>query len=132
MAAGPSTSLGRAVYAHLGSKDVVKVVYGSIVGLALVAALEAHPGTPTQTVAAFVATAIAVALAEAFSEFIGIETREAENGVGGCPQRDVRTERRYERIEKRMSKAERGHLGPALQATRVFRPGHGKDLSRRF
>jgi hypothetical protein len=82
MAAGPSTSLGRAVYAHLGSKDVVKVVYGSIVGLALVVALEAHPGTPTQTVAAVVATAIAVALAEAFSEFIGIETRERRHVAG--------------------------------------------------
>ena len=82
MAAGPSTSLGRAVYAHLGSKDVVKVVYGSIVGLALVVALEAHPGTPTQTVAAVVATAIAMALAEAFSEFIGIETRERRHVAG--------------------------------------------------
>ena len=73
---GPRTALGRAVFSHLGSKDVVKVVYGSIVGLALVVALEAHPGTPTQTFAAVVATAIAIALAEAFSEFIGIETRE--------------------------------------------------------
>jgi hypothetical protein len=82
MATGPSTSLGRAVEAHLGSEDVVKVVYGSIVGLALVVALEAHPGTPTQTVAAVVATAIAMALAEVFSEFIGIETRERRH-VGG-------------------------------------------------
>jgi hypothetical protein len=82
MATGPSTSLARAVEAHLGSKDVVKVVYGSIVGLALVVALEAHPGTPTQTVAAVVATAIAMALAEAFSEFIGIETRERRHVAG--------------------------------------------------
>ena len=78
----PRTALGRAVFSHLGSKDVVKVVYGSIVGLALVVALEAHPGTPTQTFAAVVATAIAIALAEAFSEFIGIETRERRHVAG--------------------------------------------------
>jgi hypothetical protein len=72
----------RAIVEHLGSKDVVKVVYGSIVGLALVVALEAHPGTPTQTVAAVVATAIAMALAEVFSEFIGIETRVRRHVAG--------------------------------------------------
>ena len=80
--AGPRSAFSRAVFKHLGSKDVVKVVYGSIVGLALVVALEAHPGTPTQTVAAVVGTAIAVALAEAFSEFIGIETRERRHVAG--------------------------------------------------
>ena len=77
MATGPAdaprTALGRAVISHLGTKDVVKVVYGSIVGLALVVALEAHPGTPTQTFAAVVATAPAASrkgtspVADAFS-----------------------------------------------------------------
>ena len=78
----PRTALGRAFVAHLSSHDVVKVVYGAIVGLAVVVGLESHAGTPTQTAAAVIATAIAMALAEAYSEFVGIETRERRH-VGG-------------------------------------------------
>src|SRR6185436_5543426 len=33
-------------------------------------------------------------------ETIGIESREAEDGVGGGPQRDVRAERRHECVQK--------------------------------
>ncbi len=72
----PASGLRRAVRRHLGSRDVVKVVYGAIVGLAFVVALEQHGGTAFQTAAGLVATALAVALAEAYSEFVGIETRE--------------------------------------------------------
>ena len=64
------------VQAHLGSRDVVRVVYGSVVGLAVVVALEHHASSAGQTAAAILATALAVALAEAYSEFVGIETRE--------------------------------------------------------
>src|SRR4051794_13259570 len=35
--------LRRAVDAHLGSRDVARVIYGSIIGLALVVALGQHP-----------------------------------------------------------------------------------------
>jgi hypothetical protein len=73
-ARGPA--LARVIRSHLGSRDVVKVVYGSVVGLALVVALEHHPGSAWQTAAAIAGTAVAVALAEAYSEFVGIETRE--------------------------------------------------------
>jgi hypothetical protein len=66
----------RAVDAHLGSRDVARVIYGSIIGLALVVALAQHPPTAGQTAAAIIATAVAVGLAELFSEYVGLEARE--------------------------------------------------------
>jgi hypothetical protein len=66
---------GRAVEAHLGSGAVAKVLYGSIIGLALVVALSAHPPGAGSTIAAIVGTAIAVGLAEVYSEVIGVEAR---------------------------------------------------------
>jgi hypothetical protein len=72
---GPDT-LWRAIEAHLGSRDVARVIYGAILGLALVVALEQHPPTVGQTVGAVVATALAVGLAEMYSEFVGAEARE--------------------------------------------------------
>jgi hypothetical protein len=68
--------LWRAIEAHLGSRDVSRVVYGSIIGLALVVALGQHPPTIAQTAAAIVGTALAVALAEVYSEYVGTEARE--------------------------------------------------------
>jgi hypothetical protein len=53
---------------------VSRVVYGSIIGLALVVALEAHPPPAGAVIASLVATAIAVGLAELYSELIGFET----------------------------------------------------------
>src|SRR4051812_44347496 len=67
--------LRRAVAAHLQSHDVSRVIYGAIIGLALVVALEAHPPTAGQTIAAIAGTAIAVGLAEVYSEIIGTEAR---------------------------------------------------------
>jgi hypothetical protein len=81
-ASEPRTAVGRAVLTHLSSQDVVKVVYGAIVGLAVVVGLESHAGTPTQTAATVIATAVAMALAEAYSEFVGIETRERRHVAG--------------------------------------------------
>jgi len=68
--------LRRAVDAHLGSRDVARVIYGSIIGLALVVALGQHPPTAGQAAAAVLATALAVGLAELFSEYVGLEARE--------------------------------------------------------
>jgi hypothetical protein len=65
-----------AITAHLGSRDVARVIYGTIIGLALVVALGQHPPTATQVAAAIVATAVAVGLAEMYSEFVATETRE--------------------------------------------------------
>src|SRR4051812_4577023 len=68
-------ALRRAVATHLESHDVTRVIYGSVIGLALVVALEAHPPTAGQTVAAIAGTAVAVGLAEIYSELIGGEAR---------------------------------------------------------
>jgi len=55
---------------------VARVVYGSIIGLALVIVVEAHPPEVPVVIAWFIGTAIAVALAELYSEVIGAETRQ--------------------------------------------------------
>ncbi len=64
-----------AVAAHLESRDASRVIYGSVIGLALVVALESHPPTAGQTVAAVAGTAVAVGLAEMYSEVLGGEAR---------------------------------------------------------
>jgi hypothetical protein len=60
---------------HLGSRQVSKVVYGSIIGLALVAAIENHPPKPAVMAVWLLGTALAVGLAEIYSEVVGHETR---------------------------------------------------------
>jgi len=67
--------LRRAVEAHLGSRDVARVIYGSIIGLALVTALKAHPPAAGVMVSVLLGSAIAVGLAEVYSEFVGEEAR---------------------------------------------------------
>jgi len=66
----------RFVATHLGSRQVSRVIYGSIIGLALVVALEAHPPAPGVMIATLLGTAVAVALAELYSEVVGFETGE--------------------------------------------------------
>jgi hypothetical protein len=68
-------TLRSAVESHLASRDVARVIYGAIVGLALVVALERHPPTAGQTAGSLVATAVAVGLAEVYSEVVAAETR---------------------------------------------------------
>ena len=65
-----------AIRAHLGSHQVARVVYGSIIGLALVVVLEVHPPDSGSVVVSLLATAVAVALAELYSDVLGGETRE--------------------------------------------------------
>jgi hypothetical protein len=65
----------RAVEAHLASQQVARVIYGSIIGLALVVVLEAHPPGAGAALASMLATALAVGLAELYSEIVGTETR---------------------------------------------------------
>jgi hypothetical protein len=64
-----------AIVAHLGSRQVSRVLYGSIIGLALVVALEAHPPAAGVVAASLIATAIAVGLAELYSDVVATETR---------------------------------------------------------
>src|SRR5262245_52950845 len=70
------------IEAHLGSRQVARVLYGSIIGLALVLALQAHPPAAGTVAASLVATAIAVGLAELYSEYVGTETRTRRRVAG--------------------------------------------------
>jgi hypothetical protein len=65
----------QAIEDHLGSRQVTRVIYGSIIGLALVVALQAHPPSAGVVAATLWATALAVGLAELYSEIVGTETR---------------------------------------------------------
>ena len=73
---------------HLRSGPVSRVVYGSIIGLALVLTLEAKPSSPGTAAGTLVATAVAVGLAELYSEVVA---RHARVGLGGKaePMREV-------------------------------------------
>src|SRR4051812_49333294 len=63
------------VSAHLGSHQVARVIYGSIVGLALVVALQEHPPKAGAVAGLLVSTGIAVALAEFYSDVVGTRVR---------------------------------------------------------
>jgi hypothetical protein len=65
----------RVVEDHLGSNQVSRVIYGSIIGLALVVALEPHPPRPAVMVGTLVGTGAAVGLAELYSDLVGAEIR---------------------------------------------------------
>jgi hypothetical protein len=65
-----------ALEAHLGSRQVARIVYGSILGLTLVVALDNHPPAAGVMVAWLLLSAVTVALAELYSEVVGDETRE--------------------------------------------------------
>jgi hypothetical protein len=60
---------------HLSSEQVARVIYGAIVGLALVVALEPHPPAAATMAAILLTTAIAVALAELYSDVVGTRIR---------------------------------------------------------
>ena len=65
----------RAIETHLGSQQVARVIYGAIIGMALVVSLQAHPPPPGVVAATLLATAVAVGLAELYSDVVGAETR---------------------------------------------------------
>src|SRR5262245_33552508 len=64
-----------AILRHLGTKQVAGALYGAIMGMALGVALQAHPPTATEMTVALLGTAVAVGLAEGYSEVVGFETR---------------------------------------------------------
>jgi len=67
--------LRQSLSAHLDSHHVAKVLYGAIIGLALIFSLERHPPGAQEMVLLLLGTAFTVALAEVFSDVIGTETR---------------------------------------------------------
>jgi VIT1/CCC1 family predicted Fe2+/Mn2+ transporter len=92
VAAEPAAGGWRAALAaHLGSQQVSRVVYGSIVGLALVTALEAHPPKPAVVAGLLASTAVAVGLAELYSEWLGTWIR-LRRAVGARHRREIMTD----------------------------------------
>jgi hypothetical protein len=65
----------RVIEAHLQSRQVSHVVYGTIIGLSLVIGLEQHPPKPGVVISTLLGTAIAVGFAELYSQIVGAETR---------------------------------------------------------
>jgi hypothetical protein len=65
----------RAIEVHLGSRQVSRVIYGAIIGLALIVALEEHPPRAGVVAGTLLGTAVAVALAELYSDIVGAEAR---------------------------------------------------------
>jgi hypothetical protein len=71
-----------ALEVHLGSRQVARVVYGSIIGLTLIVGLGDHPPTAGVMTAWLLLTALAVALAELYSEVVGAETSQRHRVTG--------------------------------------------------
>ena len=80
-AAGGRGPLRLALASHLESHNVTKVIYGAVIGLALVVALESHPPAAGQAIAAILGTAAAVGLAEMYAELVGGEA-ETRRRIG--------------------------------------------------
>src|SRR5690349_6535562 len=65
----------RVIEEHLASERVSRVTYGAIVGMAVLVVLEHHPSAPGVVAGTLVATGLAVALAEIYSEVVGVHAR---------------------------------------------------------
>lgn len=63
----------RWVLDHLLTRQVARVIYGAIIGMALIVVLEDHPPPAGQVAAELAVTAIAVSLAELYSEVVAAE-----------------------------------------------------------
>jgi hypothetical protein len=62
--------------AHLGSRAVSRVVYGAIIGLTLVVALDSHPPAALVMAVWLLLSGVTVALAEIYSDVVGTETSQ--------------------------------------------------------
>jgi hypothetical protein len=65
----------RVIQAHLGTEQVGRVIYGAIIGLALVLVVQEHPPAAGVVAGSLIATGVAVGLAELYSDIVGTETR---------------------------------------------------------
>jgi VIT1/CCC1 family predicted Fe2+/Mn2+ transporter len=77
----------RAIESHLGSRQVSRVIYGTIIGLAVIVAVEDHPPPSRVVVGSLLGTAIAVGLAELYGDLVGTEIRTRRH-VHGAELRD--------------------------------------------
>ena len=71
---GLSRPCGRVSSSTSGHGRSARVVYGSIIGMALVVTLSSHPPAPGVMAVWLLGTALAVGLAEVYSEVVGVET----------------------------------------------------------
>ena len=71
----PGSRTREAFMRHLGTGQVARVIYGAIIGMALIVALQTHPPSATEMTVALLSTAVAVGLAEGYSDLVGFETR---------------------------------------------------------
>jgi VIT1/CCC1 family predicted Fe2+/Mn2+ transporter len=78
----------RSIEAHLRSRQVSRVIYGTIIGLAVIVALDDHPPTSGVVIATLLGTALAVGAAELDSDLVGTETRRRRH-VRGAELRDM-------------------------------------------
>ena len=62
-----------AIYEHLGSRQFSRLIYGAIVGLGLIVALEHEEPGAAVMAGTLVGTGIAIGLTELYSEFLGTE-----------------------------------------------------------
>jgi hypothetical protein len=62
-----------AIYEHLGSRRFSRLIYGAIVGLGLIVALEHEEPGAAVMAGTLVGTGIAIGLTELYSEFLGTE-----------------------------------------------------------
>ena len=69
--------------AHLGSRQVAKILYGAIVGLTLIVAVGEHPPSAGVMTAWLLVSALTVALAELYSEVVGTETSQRHRVTRG-------------------------------------------------
>jgi hypothetical protein len=72
----------QAIHAHLGTEQVGRVIYGAIIGLALVLVVEKHPPSAGVVAGSLIATGVAVGLAELYAEVVGTETRTRRRVTG--------------------------------------------------
>jgi hypothetical protein len=77
-----------AIEAHLASRQVSRVIYGAIIGLALIVALQDQPPRALVVIGTLLGTAVAVGLAELYSDYVGTETRTRQH-VGSLQMRGM-------------------------------------------
>jgi hypothetical protein len=74
-ALAPGVRVRRTIEAHLGSRNVARIIYGAIIALALIEALDDHPPPAGAVAATLLGSALAVGLAEAYSELVAADAR---------------------------------------------------------
>src|SRR6476620_8276980 len=62
----------QAIESHLASRQVSRVIYGAIIGLAVLVAIEDHPPSSLVVIGTLIGTAVAVGLAEFYSGLLGL------------------------------------------------------------